>query len=561
MNKLLLAVTCALMLVGCGGGGGSSSSSSGASSSGGPIGATANYWVPFAAQSFPASGSHMPFGIFVVPSTAPGDNPAYVSYSDQSLNLGYGNGTTLNASKVVTDYSPATFLYAALDASDNAHIYSLDLTSSAIPVPVQVSNLAMPIGSLNLNQWICDSQSGFGNVLQPTTLFVVLHIAGSAGCNTMGDTWKVVHYTDSATTAPVDVSITTSSFTPLYAPSGALASLLLLDPVSHNLYDYADSTFTSPVAAIAGGGISAVSSLYASGVTGAQKFTGTTLFLTVTINGSEQLYRISNGNTTAALVYTASGTLDSNAVSDDNNLYFDDVLTGTSGTVQGIWQVALAGGAPLQLRSATVPANYEPLDLVGANDSVLVVLSSGATSGTDFGTLETLAVGGVNGTPQPLGPSNQVASAWMWPTIAGMPASDLIFANIFGDPFNGGPFSSTEVFGTDGSVRQPLVANSQFLPNATSPQSGVILERAGINSDDSGGTLQAINLSTLAATTVFSGLYAGSCCGFTLSGLSSGVTAGQMQAYAPVEPQGLLIDLSSDIAGLFGNNLYPVTLF
>jgi hypothetical protein len=559
VNKLLAVVTCALLLVGCGDGGSGGSlgsSTSGSSSSG----ATSTYWVPFAESYFPDSGSHMPFGIFVVPSTAPGDNPVYVTYSDQSLNLGYGNGTSLNASKVVTDYSPATFLYAALDASDNAHIYSLDLTSSVIPVPVQVSNLSMPIGSLNLNQWICDSQSGFGNVLQPTTLFVVLHIAGSAGCNTSGDTWKVVHYTDSATTAPVDVSITSSRFTPLYAPSGALASLLLLDPVSHNLYDYADSTFTSPVAAIAGGDISAVNSLYASGVTGAQTFTGTTLFLTVTINGSEQLYRISYGSTTAALVYTASGTLDSNAVYDDNNLYFDDVLTGTSGTVQSVWQVALAGGAPLELYSATVPANSSPLGLVGANDSVLVVLSEGALSGTVFGALQTLAVGVVNGTPQPLGPSNQVASAWMWPTTAGMPASDLIFADIFGDPSNDGSFA-TEIFGTDGSVRRALVANSQFLPNATSPQSGVILERAGLEPEDSGGTIQAINLSTLAATTVFSGLYGGSCCDFTLSGLSSGVVAGGMHAYAPVEPQGLLIDLSSDVAVLFGTNVYPVTLF
>lgn len=555
-----------MLLSACGGGGSvSSSSSSGAASSSGSssssggstndTGATATYWVPFAVSPF-GTGGNLGFGIFVVPSTAPDDTPAYVSYSDQSLNLGYGNGTALNASKVVTDYSPATFLFAALDASNNAHIYSLDLRSTAIPVPVQVSSLSMPIGGLSIDQWICDSQSGFGNVLQPITMFVVLHLAGSAGCNTTGDTWKVVHYTDSGTTAPLDVSITSSSFTPLYAPSGALTGLLQLNAANHNLYAYSDATFTSPTAVITGGGVSAVSSLYASGVTGAQVFAGTVLFLKATVNGTEQLYRLSYADRAAALIYTATGALDSNAVYDDSNLYFDDAPV-TAGGVQSIWQVALTGGAPVQLFSETVPANFSPLGLVGANDSVLVVLSTTTPAVTYAGVLETLAVGGMSGTPQQLGPSNQIMDAFMLPTTPGMPPTDLVFADIYNDyGINGGPFSSTEIFGVDGSVRQPLSANSSFLPYAATPQSGVILQRAGFDSFGMNGTLQVLNLSTLTTTILFTPDG-----GVGTFGLSSEVLIGQMQAAAPVDPQGVLINLGSGAVAVFGNGAEQVTPF
>jgi hypothetical protein len=175
-----------------------------------------------------------------------------------------------------------------------------------------------------------------------------------------------------------------------------------------------------------------------------------------------------------------------------------------------------------------------------------------------MGTLETLAVG-MNGTPQPLGPSNQVAYAWMWPTTAGMPATDLIFADIAGDPFSGGPASSTEIFGIDGSVRQALLLNSEFLPNATSPQSGVVLERVDIDSYNFEGTVQAMTLSTLATTPLYS--VGTQCCGFGLSGLSSGVVAGEMQPYAPNDSQAVLINLKSGGVAVFGNGNELATLF
>jgi hypothetical protein len=51
------------------------------------------------------------------------------------------------------------------------------------------------------------------------------------------------------------------------------------------------------------------------------------------------------------------------------------------------------------------------------------------------------------------------------------------------------------------------------------------------------------------------------CCVFTLSGLSSAVVAGEMSAFAPVDSQGLLIDLGSGAVAVFGNSAEQVTLF
>ena len=219
------------------------------------------FWIPY--RVTPANSSCGPTGAFVIPSNALTTAPAYVTTSANAMSLASGRSITVNASNVVTAYSPATLMYAATDTNNNIHVYGLNLLAAQTPAATQISSLSLPLAAgAALNTVICDSHGSSSNLLQPTTLFVVLHIAGTMGCNTKGDVWEVVHYTDSSATAPTVVSITTTDILELYAPSGALAGLLLLDPASNNLYVYADDNFTAPATAIAGGGIAAVGTVY-----------------------------------------------------------------------------------------------------------------------------------------------------------------------------------------------------------------------------------------------------------------------------------------------------------
>jgi hypothetical protein len=449
--------------------------------------------------------------VFVVPSNAPDSAPVFVSSSAQSEFLAYGMASTLNASNVVTGYWPATYMYLATDADGNLHVYGLDLTSITAPAPVQISNLSLPVGTAPLNEVICDWQAAFTNVLQPQTLFVLLHLPGPYGCIRGGNKWQVVHYTDSPTTAPYMTQLFSSAFTPLYAPSGALSGLIEFDPIDLILLDYADDTFTTGVQAIASGDIMAVTTLYSSSLDDGQAFTGTTLFLEVTTNGNgpmygtNMVYRLPYSSNTATLLYNASGYV-SGVVNDDNNLYFSDVANGTSATTQEIWQVPLAGGTPIQLFGYTVPANTGPYSLIGSNNASLVVWSAVTDPASQLltDTLGTLTVGVGNLSVQPLGQAlNGTVTAFLLPATAGARASDLLYASA-DNPVAGGAYTfASEVLGLDGSSKQALTANTYFLDNATSPLSGAVLQLTGINATGGGmggGQIQAVNVSSLAAT-------------------------------------------------------------
>ncbi len=262
-----------------------------------------------------------------------------------------GNGTYANA-------SPATLMYAAADGSNNVHLYAVNLANASnsitAPSATQVSNVSLPItGGAAISTLVCADSSGLSgstNALDPTTLFVVLHIAGSTGCNTTGDTWEVVHYADSATTAPVAVTaLTTSTATPavfqtLYQPGGQLAGIVALDPGSSRLQLFADDSFTNPTTLVASA--TAASVLYDSGSVGL----GSNLFLNVTSGGQLAVYRVpysySGGAATAAYTYQAT-TLGTAAVADNGNVYFTDTATGTPftpGAVSGSGALHFGGG-------------------------------------------------------------------------------------------------------------------------------------------------------------------------------------------------------------------------
>lgn len=476
-----------------------------------PIGMPVNslgnnaFWIPY--QATPGSGTGCgKTGVFVIPSNALTTAPAFVTASANTMSLASGLNVTVNGSNVVTAYSPATLMFAATDQSNNIHVYGLNLLAPQTPAATQISSLSLPLApGAALNTVICDSHGSSSNLLQPTTLFVVLHIAGTTGCNTAGDVWEVVHYTDSPATVPTAVSITSTAIEELYVPSGVLVGLALLDPASRNLYVFADNTFSAPATAIPGGGLAAVATIYSNNsiASSGAAFTGTVLFLAVTASGGTQsLYRLPYNSTSATNEYTAAGDL-GRAVSDGTNLYFPD-----NGTPQFILQESLAGGPPTTLYSYTVPSGGHPYSLVGSNGSLLVMSNytynndTYPETATSF--LATLPVGSLSANTTALGSSVAgFLGAAMVETMPGTPSTGLVFVNLevpgSSDPAVP-PTYSSEVL-TPGGTAQPAGGRHSGFVTGTNGLSGYVLLVENLQYGQSGiFTLSAINLGTLAST-------------------------------------------------------------
>jgi hypothetical protein len=457
------------------------------------------FWIPYRAT--PANASCGPTGVFVIPSDALTTAPAYVTASANTMSLASGQNVTVNAGNVITAHSPATLIYAATDTNNNIHVYGLNLLAAQTPAATQISSLSLPLApGTALNTVICDSHGSSSNLLQPTTLFAVLHIAGTTGCNTKGDVWEVVHYTDSSATAPTVVSITTTNIQELYAPSGARTGLLLLDPASNNLYVYANDNFTAPATAIAGGGIGAVGTVYSNNnmTASGTAFTGTVLFLAVTTAGGLQhLYRLPYTSATATHEYTAVGGL-GNGVSDGTNLYFTD-----NGSPQLILQEPLAGGPPIKLYSYTVPAESHPYSLVGSNGSLLVMGTfTEEPNNPPASYLATLPVGTPSANTTSLETNNGFTDAFMVETTPGTASTALVFVNsesVNGMPGPPPPTYSSEVLTPSGAAKIGVIRNSAY--DVPSGLSGYVMQITGLQVQNRENvSISAINLETLAAT-------------------------------------------------------------
>jgi hypothetical protein len=447
-------------------------------------------------------------GVFVIPSSNLPATPAFVTTSAATEYLAYGEAVTLNGSGAVTAYSPATYMYAAIDSGNDIHVYGLNLTSATAPTPTQIGSLSLPLTSgAAISTVICDSRQAATNFLDPTTTFVMLHIAGTTGCNTTGDVWEVVHYTDSASTAPLVVAVKTTSFSPLYGPTGALTGLELLDAASGNWYLYPSDAFTSPVTLLTGvTGI--VTILNGDSVTGGDTFSGSVLFASVTTGAGDYLYRLPYGATTATLEYTATGTLSGSGISDASNVYFMDTVSGATST-STFWAEALGGGTPTKLYSATYSAG-SGYDLLGANGSLLVLDSTSISGSGSSSTLLTVPVNTLSATATTIaGPFTGgvfADSSFLQPTTPGQPSTDLVFVNVVELSSGGGGTTysySTEILTPSGTVKQALLSNSSFVFDAASALSGSVLQVTGITETDGGyggGTFNALNLGTLAPT-------------------------------------------------------------
>jgi hypothetical protein len=513
-------------------------------------------------------------GVFVIPSGNLAAAPAFVSSAAATAYLAYGEQVTVSGSNVVTALSPATYMYAAIDNSNNIHVYGLNLASSSTPEPVQIGSLSLPLTSgAAINTVICDSRQSQTNILQPSTMFVVVHIAGTGGCNTTGDVWEVVHYTDSSGTAPAVANITSTQFNSLFGPGGALTGLELLDAGSGNLYLYPDDTFTSPATLVTG--VTGASVLFdADDVVGGVAFSGNELFLAVTTASGSFLYRLPHASTTATKEYTATGSLSGSGIGDGTNMYFVDTTSATTST-STFWAEPLGGGAPTELYSVSYPVSVS-YDLLGANASVLVFYETTISGGAITSNLLNVPVGSVSSSATSIGgPYNGSISAdssFLQPTTAGDASSRVVFLNVIQETSGGGTTTinySSEVLTPTGTVKQSLTTNSVYPFAATGPLSGSVLQITGItdtNGGYGGGSFNDVSLATLnstALTTTGGAAYqvpAGDISG--LAGLANTIGAGVIAPRTGAgASQGAAYDLSKDLIVPISLTNTSITLF
>jgi len=368
---------------------------------------------------------------------------------------------SVNASNVVTGYQQYALLYFGLGPDGYTHLYGLPLFGSAgAPTPIQ-------LGSLALRNPACGWFAAQTDILDPTTLFVVL-----GDCDSGQPVFEVVHWTDSASTAPTVVNVAGFNMLALYQPSGVLGGLVLQD-TSGNLLFYNGDGFTNPT--ILTSGVSYWNFLYDSSVITTGNLAGGSVdYIAIyTESGNESLWRVTYAGQ-ATNVYSSSGDELGNVVGDSTNIYFSDIDGATM--KESIYQQAISSANSAEIALYSAPAYlppYEPdrlpapglagpLSLLGSNGTLLVLIDNAATlpEHNPPPSIQTLAVG-VPGSPVTIaGPSDNYQQVFMSGAKFGDFSSQVIFANAVGF---GGPGVTSEALWPNGTVIQAPLADSTFV--------------------------------------------------------------------------------------------------
>jgi hypothetical protein len=509
------------------------------------------FWIPFSAIPTGSGGRE---GLFVVPSdalsatpvfattlptTATGDVP--IRTIAEAKNYAISGGT-------VAGFSPALLIYTATGTDGAEHVYGLNLGNiTSTPTATQLSSLSFSFTTPSTNQGplqLCGWTEAQTDLTEPTTLFVLLVLGGTAGCGAGASfDYYVVHYTDSAATSPLQVTVANPYFTPLYAPNGQLGGMVALDEISGNLYFYSNETFTSPKILLSG--VTQINTIYAESVNIQGVFPSSEFLAVSQASIPQALYQIGYQGT-AIKWYTAAGNyyLIGGAF-DATNFYFAD-----QDHPETIWRESVAGGTPAKILNINDGNQY---NLVGSNGSLLVLNWGAGTlaQSSYYGTVPigaySTAVNQIWSTQ--LGPSNGFVAS---PT-PGANSGDLLFITVR-------QFSLPEVLPItfwsaaltpSGTVTQPLTAASAFV-GPIGPGGSEVLEVTHItdmSGSYDGGTLNAVDLATSTSspiTTPGGGTYTVSQ-GPTFAPLSNNLSAEVDLG------DGAVLDASSKL-------IYPVTL-
>ena len=469
------------------------------SSSGGGGGHGGAFWIPFSAAPVPATSDGQT-GVFVIPSdkitTSP--IPQFVTTTpSQLLGLSYtvGTGTPISL-------TPTGFMFASVGKDGNTHVYGMTINDTAtLPTPVQISSLSLPS-----SKQICiggqDAQTDIGD---PTTLFVLLEIADINNCGAGASTFEVVHWKDSASTAPVVVSLDTDNFDTVYT-AGKLTGLVVWDQTAATVDFYDDNTFTSPTQMLTGVsdelGLSGIHINFSDPLN-----SNTDLFLAITATpaSTSGLYFVNAAGKSVSLTHQGSIGF-AGYVTDNNNLYFQDI---TSSTATKIYQVPLSNGTPLLLYTGggTSTINY---DLLGTNQSVIAVQAVTGTFPSQVSKFYTLPIGTASSTLTQIGATagytGNVSGFLAFP-IGADPTKNKLFVTYsvvqFAPPFH--TTWSSLALALDGSTNPTPTANSVYEPLGINGFlfGGGVWQVTGItdtNGGWGGGTANITAVDTLANT-------------------------------------------------------------
>ena len=472
------------------------------------------YWIPYSAAPIPGATPTGSNGLFLIASDQLSSGPAPKFLTNDTTQL-LGIGTQISVSGGTVTYSPQVMMYADTNSSGVTSIFGVTLANtSSFPTPAQISSLALPSG-----QQICEiGFSALTDITEPTTLFVVIEVGTTTQCTAGTGTYEVVHYLDSASTAPFVVSINTTDIQSVYQ-NGKLVGLLLVDSTTNTFNLYKDDTFSSPTSELT----SVSSANYISGVLDEATLSTSGLFFSVTTTAAvTELYRIDGATLAATLIQNLAAGSIANETQDDNNLYYMVFTAGTGATTIATFnQVALGGGTPELLYTApsfTETSAVNGYQLIGSNDSVLAFefYSEPFTDGIEdptkaTGTIYTIPVGTATTTPTKLASypaGNQIYTAFLsTPSGSGL-SSSLLFATVRNAT---GSISAPTIkysavtLPLNGATAPPAITNSIYSPLAVNiPRlSDSVWQVTGItdaNGGYGGGTANSVNVSSLVDT-------------------------------------------------------------
>jgi len=552
---------------------------------GGGGGGAGAFWIPYTTRPLSklAMGQTGSTGLFVIPSDKISSSPDPTWITTDLVHI-YGIGIKIAiTNETLSTYVPQVLMYSDTDSKGNITIQGLDLSSTAAtPKPVQVSNLVVDSA-----HQICGESQGQVSLSDPTSIFLLLHTApaGSGLCGQGSDVFEVVHYKDSASTAPVTVSLDTSSFDELYN-NGTLSGLVVFDFNAGTVSLYGDDSFTSPTILFSGAtdaySVSTGVAKNHFSTESSELFYDVTTATTKSNPSGSTLYLISPTGTPTQIFQGPVG----GAVSDDNNMYFVSTTGFTSSDTTTLYQVALTGGTPTTLYtgpatiSAGMPATTQPLDyeLIGSNDSLLIFSTEYGNLATGSSTtLYHVAVGSKTVTPTTIATyANAGVGAFLATPSSGKSSDDKLFVSIDAEAI-----SKTGLTQSWSSIAFPAAGpySGTPLPNSSYGDLGLLSTDVagtawrvkgitGTSGGFEGGTVYLTDVGTLTDTAVttkgggnysFPALTGPSDTGYTgiLLGLSSaGVAVGDFlntSGDANGPNLGVAIDLSKDF-------LYPITV-
>ena len=448
----------------------------------------------------------MTVGFGVLPSNLSSSTLTQVSTTGTEVDLGLLFAYSVGGANGVS-LTPFAQLFAAKGADGNIHLYKSQLANSAAPpTPVQFSSFAVPA-----TDTICPyPNQGYSKITDPTTAFIGItvytaaQIAADAAACTDGNPAGVIyliHSSDAVSTAPIVVTniLIGAQITEAFDATGAMTGLIAFD-TSQNLNFYPAvgglPSFASPRVLVAGVTDNHTYNAALFRRSGGLLAGGSESFISVhsAATGLNSLWRV-NASGTATDVLDTSATIADSGVYDDNNYYFSTSVLGATQTYT-YYAVPLTAGSASILTSS--PDDYTIID----SDGTRLILTGTVLSGTSFASnLVTLPIS------SPGSGFTTLASSTSGSLLASLDyASDQLFVNV-----SSSTGISGEVITATGQVKSPLTAGIDYFNFGSTGFGGTggnganILAVEGIPpgvSDEGGGTLYNISVSTLARTPV-----------------------------------------------------------